>query len=219
MLTKRAMRDYFITTSSMSELLQTMGKDVRTFFKQEIKLVKTEMSERISRVARDAIVLGLGNLMAGTGSILMLAGIAFLVAYAFQTTGLNPLLAMFLGFLIIGFLVLAVGAAMSLKGIKALSKDSLAPLRTLHAVSGVEIETQTPGRKEPSAAQLHGEALATKQRITEERRELTHRISGLQLKDLAVEQIKKHPLSFGSAALACVLTSSYFIGRKFWRTA
>jgi len=135
------MREYFITSASLTELLQTMGKDVRTFFKQEIKLVKTEMSEKVSKLARDAMVLGLGNLMAGTGSILMLAGIAFLVAYAFQTTGLNPLLAMFLGFLIIGFLVMAVGGAISLKGIKALSKDSVAPLRTLHSVSGIEIET------------------------------------------------------------------------------
>jgi hypothetical protein len=211
------MREYFITSASLTELLQTMGKDVRKFFKQEIKLVKTEMSEKVSKLARDAMVLGIGNLMAGTGSILMLAGIAFLVAYALQTTGLNPLLAMFLGFLIIGFLALAIGGAMSLKGIKALSKDSVAPLRTLHSVSGIEIETPSPGTKEPSAAQLHGEALATKQRIGEERRELTHRISALQLKNLAIEQVEKHPLTVGSAALACVLTGGYFIGRKFWR--
>ncbi|HEV2453471.1 MAG TPA: phage holin family protein [Verrucomicrobiae bacterium] len=211
------MREYFIPSASMAELLHNLSKDVRTFFRQEIQLAKTEMSEKVSKLARDAMILGVGNLMAGAGSILLLASLGFLLAFAFQASGMNALLAMFLGFLIVGFLVVAIGAVISIKGIKALSKDSLAPQRTIHTVSGVESESQSSSGKEPSAAELHIEALATKRRIGEERRELTHRISALNLKKVAVEQVRKHPVSVSSAALACALTGIYFIGRKLWR--
>lgn len=209
------MREYFITRASMAELLYNLNDDVRTFFKQEIQLVEKEMSEKVSKLARDAMVLGIGNLMAGTGSLLFLASIGFLVAYAFQSAGLNGFLAMFLGFVIIGVLVMIVGAVISIKGIKAVSKDSLAPERTIHTVSGGEIAS--PDAIEPSAAELHREALATKQRIGDERRELTHRMSPSHLQKRVVEEIRKHPVSSGSAVLACALTGGYFICRRFWR--
>lgn len=200
----------------MGELLHNLNEDVRTFFKQEIKLAKTEMMERVSKLGRDAIVLGIGNLMAGTGSILLLGSIGYLLGYAFQATGMNALLAVFIGFAIIGFLVTVVGAVLSVIGIKAISHDSLKPQRTIQTVRGGE--TQSPGLapKEPSAAELHREALATKERISEEGRELTYRIGPAQLKKRAVENIRKHPFSWSSAALACLLTGSYFISRKYW---
>jgi hypothetical protein len=209
------MREYFITQSSLAELLGNLNEDVRTFFKQEIKLVEKEMSEKVSKLCRDAMILGIGNFMAGAGSILLLASLGFLLAFAFQTTGLNMFLAVFLGFFIIGLLVTIVGAAISVKGIKALSKDSLAPQRTIHAVTGSE--TPLAGGKEPSAAELYREALATKKRIGEEGQELKHRMDPAQLKKRAIEHIRTHPLSWSIVALAGVLTGSYFFGRRFRR--
>lgn len=208
------MQEYFIARASVSELLRHMGEDVRTFFKQEIKLVKAEMSEKVSKVGRDAMVLGIGNLMAGAGSILLLAGLGFLLAFALQTTGLNTLLAACLGFAIIGLAAGALGAAIGIKGIKAISKDSLAPQRTIHTVTGGE--TSSPDGHEPSAAELHREALDTKHRIGEERKELKGRLT--HLTKYSVEHIRKHPLPWSAAALACALAGSYFVGRKFWRT-
>lgn len=209
------MREYFITRASIAELLHKLSEDVKTLFKQEILLVKKEMSEKISKLGRDAMILGIGNLMAGAGIILLLQSIGFLLAFSFQATGLNLLLAAFVGFVLVGFVVTLVGAALSIKGIKAISKDSLTPERTIQTIRGGEIPS--PGSKEPSAAELHRDALATKQRIGEERRELTLRITPSQLKERAIAQIIRHPLSWSSAALACALTGGYFISRKYRR--
>jgi hypothetical protein len=122
---------------------------------------------------------------------------------------------MFLGFVIIGLLVTTIGAAICVKGIKAISKDSLTPQRTLHTIKGEE--TPLPAGKEPSSAELHREALTTKQRIGEERQELRDRITPSQLKISAIEHIRNHPLSWGLVALVCALSGGYFIGRKFLR--
>ena len=210
------MRDYFITGTSMAELLRNLSEDVGIFFRQEIQLVKKEMGEILSKLGRDAMILGIGNLMAGTGSILLLASIGFLLAFAFRAAGLNTLLAVFLGFVIIGFLVTIIGVVISVKGIKAISKDSLTPQRTIHTVIGGE--APSAGAKQPSAAELHRDALATKQRIGRERKELSYRVSPSQLKKSAGEHIRKHPVTWSAAALACALTGGYFAGRKYWRT-
>jgi len=209
------MQRYFITQASIAELLHNLSEDAKTFFKQEIELVEKEMSEKVSKLGHDAMILGIGNFAAGAGSVLLLAGIGLLLAFAFQTTGLNALLAVFIGFVIVGLLVAVVGVVVSIKGVKAISKDSLAPQRTLDIVKGEEAHLQ--GGKEPSAAELHHDALATKQRIGEERRELTHRFSPSQLKKRAIEHIGRHPVAWSSVALGGILTGGYFIGRKFWR--
>jgi hypothetical protein len=209
------MQQYIITRAPLTQLLHNLSEDVGTFFKQEINLLKKEMSEKVSALGRDAMVLGIGNLMAGAGSLLLLASFGFLLAFAFQTAGIHTLLAMFLGFVIVGFVVTVAGAAISVKGIKAISRDSLTPERTIHAVRGGDV--LSPAGKEPSAAELHREALATKERIGDERRELTHRISPSQLRERAIEHIRKHSFSYSSAALACGLTGGYFICRKFLR--
>ena len=209
------MREHLITQTSIPELLCHLSGDVKAFFKQELELVEKEMSEKVSKLGRDAMFLGIGSFTAGAGSVLLLAGIGFLLAFAFQTAGVKTLLSASIGFVIVGSLVAIVGAAASVKSIKAVSKASLAPKRTLQTVKGGE--GPSPGGKDPSAAELHREALDTKQRIGEERRELTHRLSPLQLTRRAVEHVNKHPLSWGSVALAGLLTGGYFIGRKFWR--
>jgi hypothetical protein len=57
MLGKRIVKQYLITNASIAELLQGMNEDVRTFFKQQVNLLKKEMSDKVSTVARDAMVL------------------------------------------------------------------------------------------------------------------------------------------------------------------
>lgn len=216
------MRGHLTSRASLPQLLTDLSDDLRTFFKQETKLLKKEMSEKVSVLRRHAIILGTGNFLAVAGSILLLASIGFLLAFAFQTAGLKPLLAVFLGFVAIGLLVMGAGAVLSIKGFKAISHDSLTPQRTINAVTGAEIPS--PSRKEPSdaheepsAAHLHVQALATKQRIDEEQQELRHRMAPAQLKKSVIQHIIKHPIPWIGVASVCALTGGYFFNRKLRR--
>lgn len=213
-----SMQEYLINRASIAKLLINLSGDIRTFFHQEMKLAKKEMSEKVTKLGRDAIILGIGNLMGGAGTLLLLASLGFLLAFAFEKTGLDTLLAVFLGFAIIGLAVGIIGAMMAVKGIKGISHDSLRPERTIQTVTGRAIPSGN-GR-EPSAAQLHREALATKERIGEERQELKHRMKPSELKKRAIANIKEHPLPWSAAVLTCIAgaaTGGYFITRKFWR--
>ncbi|HEV2319778.1 MAG TPA: hypothetical protein VGV18_08515, partial [Verrucomicrobiae bacterium] len=115
----------------------------------------------------------------------------------------------------IGLLVTIIGAVSCAKGIKAISKVSIVPERTLDAVQSSE--TSASGSMEPAGAGLHQEVLDTRERIGEEQQELKHRISPLELTKSAIANVRKHPLSWGSAAVACTLTGGYFVGRRIWR--
>lgn len=208
------MRDHFITRASVAELLRRLNTDARIFLRDEIKLVKKEISESGSRLGRQAAALAVGGSIVGVGSVFLLASVAFVLAFAFQKIGLNALLAVFLGFVITGLLVTMIGAVIGIKAIKVIktiSKHSLAPHLTMQAFASGE--TRSRNGPELSVAELHREALAAKIRINEEQQELRNRMDPSQLMKQATGHIRTHPLSWSAAALA----GGYFIGRKLLR--
>jgi hypothetical protein len=214
------MRNFLIAKTPLKELLDDLKDNVTAFFKEELQLVQGEMSEKVGQFGRDMAILATGGFLAGGGLILLCAGIGLLLASGFESLGVDFTLAAFIGFAIVGIIVMAAGTAFISKGIKALSIGSLAPERTIQTIS-TPVRTQQTAEilkaPEQSSSELHKHVLITKERIREDKEELKYRLSPRHLKDVAVRHIKRHPFTWSSAALAGVLAGSVFVGRKFWK--
>src|SRR4029078_8616983 len=123
-------------------LLRELSQQVKTFIRQEVQLAKSEMSEKFSSLGKHTVTLVIGGFAAYAGLIIFLAGLGALLAFAFQSLGVAPLLSAFLGFALIGLIIIAVGSVMLLKGINALKKESLVPQRTMdtiHHLKGTQV--------------------------------------------------------------------------------
>jgi len=86
---------------SIAELISELTQEVRTLFRQELELFTAEIKEKITTMAIDMAVIGLGVAMMYLGSLVLLAalvlglatvmpawGAAFLVAAGFIGCGL-----------------------------------------------------------------------------------------------------------------------------------
>src|SRR5689334_4416876 len=119
---------------SLLGLFQALTGNTRTFIRQEIQLAKIEISEKISELGHNTVSLAIGGFVAYSGLIVILIGLGWLLGWAFQQAGLAPLFAGFLGLTIIGLIVILVGGAFLFKALKALSKGSLTPQKTIHTL-------------------------------------------------------------------------------------
>lgn len=133
----------FAKTSFFS-LFRALTGDTRKLIRQEIKLAKTELSEKMSRMGRNAISLAIGGFVAYAGLITFLIGLGWLLAWAFSQAGLEPVLAAFLGLGTIGLVVMVIGCVLILKGVRTLSHESLTPERTLHTLQELKGGAATP---------------------------------------------------------------------------
>ena len=122
--------------TSLFGLVRELRDETKTLIKQQIQLAKTEMSEKLSCFGKNAAFLGVGGFIAYAGLIVLLAGLASLLAYAFANAGLQPFMANFLGLAIVGFVVALAGAAFIMKALNAFKGASLAPEKTLHSLQG-----------------------------------------------------------------------------------
>src|SRR5262249_18499753 len=120
--------------TSMLKLFRLLAGDTRTFIRQEIQLIKTEVSEKVSHIGRNAVLLAAGGFIAHAGVIVFLIGLSWLVAWLFEKAGLQPVLAGFIGLAIIGGLVIATGCILLFKGPKTLKEERLVPERTIHTL-------------------------------------------------------------------------------------
>lgn len=109
------------TDRSLGQLFSDLMNETRTLVQKEVELAKTEMKENAAFAGRNAAV-------AAAGAVVLLIGVLPVVA------GLVISLGHKIGYatssFIVGALVLAVGAVLLMKGIKALKARSLAPQQT-----------------------------------------------------------------------------------------
>src|SRR5689334_11328346 len=104
--------------ASVFRLFRGLTSDTRTLLRQELQLAKTELSEKISCLGRNAAALAVGGLVAYAGLIVFLIGLGWLLCYAFSTAGLSPMISAFLGMVAIGLVVIASGCVLLLKALK-----------------------------------------------------------------------------------------------------
>ncbi|HXF09279.1 MAG TPA: phage holin family protein [Desulfuromonadaceae bacterium] len=221
------MRDFLISRLPLGDLLRNLADDLKAFVREELTLVRQEMSEKISHYSKHAAALAVGGFAAYAGSIILMAGLGLLIGYGFEGLGLDPLLATFIGFTIAGLAVIIIGAMLALKGWNALAHMSPLPTKAMQAAKSngepvARTRTQADAGQtasKPSSGQLQQQVLQTKERIAGESHELKNRATLRRLRQRMVGHVKAHPITWGAAALgSVVLLGGAVVGRKFLKT-
>jgi hypothetical protein len=181
------------------------------------------MSEKISCYSRNATSVAVGGAVAYAGLIVLLGGVGILVGWAFRRAHLDPAVANFIGLGGVGLVVVLIGAVLVLKGLKAFSKDSLAPRRTIETIKHLtgadaieQPKTVKSKREAPkySPDQLKAEVLATEEHIGATLGEIAYRTSPIRLKDRANADIRTHPYTWSVAALGSGMVASLLLLRR-----
>jgi ElaB/YqjD/DUF883 family membrane-anchored ribosome-binding protein len=213
------------SNTSILGLVRTLTDDVKTFFCQEIELAKAENWEKLATFARKGVMLAVGGLVTYAGFIVFLIGLGWLIAWALQKAGLQPVLAGFIGLTAVGLLVVAAGAALLLKGLKALSKESLAPQRriqTVQKMKGAEAHTVSVENSEPvaklSSKEIQARVESTERRMGETLDELGRRLSPHHINAQVKRRIRENPYKSGLLALGAGLLSGLFLRRGAHRS-
>lgn len=112
--------------TGLGTLLRSLGDDMGTLVRQEIRLAKAEAARTAKRVAADSAWIGAGAVIAAVG------GLCLVVAMALA---LGALLGSYwLGTLITGAVLVLGGALVAWKGVRDLRTGDLAPRRTVETV-------------------------------------------------------------------------------------
>jgi len=211
--------------SSIVELVKDLRQQVKTFLREELRLAKAELSEKISRMGKDSVNIAVGGFVAYAGLIVFLGGLGALLAYAFKQLDLDPLLSAFIGLGIIGLIVISVGAIMLLTGLKALKKESLTPertLETLHHIKGTEptpkskIHIEQP-KDERSSAEIEASVVKTEENMAHTLEELGDRLTLTHLRQQADVEVHQHPYRWSLVALGAGVCGSFLLKRKLAR--
>ena len=109
----------------VAALLSDLAGETSTLVRQELALFKAELNEKLGRAGVAAGALAAGGVIAFTGWLALVAA---------AILGLSHVLAPWLSALIIGVVVIALGAGLALFGKSRLKADALVPHRTLNSL-------------------------------------------------------------------------------------
>lgn len=109
----------------VAALISDLAAETSTLVRQEIALFKAELNEKLTRIGVGAGALAAGGMIAFSGWLALVAA---------AIIGLSHVLAPWLSALIIGVVVIALGAALVLLGKNRLKADALVPRRTLNSL-------------------------------------------------------------------------------------
>jgi hypothetical protein len=109
----------------VSALLSDLAIETSTLFRQEIALLKAELQEKLGHLGGGVGALAAGGVIAFSGWLALLAA---------AVLGLSYVVAPWLAALIVGLVVLAIGAGLLLFGKSRINADALVPDRTLNSL-------------------------------------------------------------------------------------
>jgi len=110
---------------SLSELLKELIHEVKTLLKQEVELVKAEMSKKASRAGKDLVLVGSGAALAYGGLLVLLAAAVLLI---------SQFLPHWIAALFVGVVVMAVGYGLIHKGLSDLKQVNPVPRQAINAL-------------------------------------------------------------------------------------
>lgn len=119
---------------NIADLLRQLRDDTTALVREEVVLVKTELSEKLAHTSRNVGYLAVGGLIASSALLLGLTSVAHLISELFMREGTDSGMAVFLGFLIVAVIAGAVSAALITKAMKALGHDTVKPEKTVQSV-------------------------------------------------------------------------------------
>ena len=218
---------------SLKDLFRTLLENIRALLREELLLIKTELSEKASHAGRSVASLAIGGVAACMGLVVLLMGLGLLLAWAFTIAGLPELLAGFVGLLVIGLAVGGGGAAVLFKALRSLSKESLVPeksIQTLQHLKEVGSSHAVPQpenfaheKSKPQAVpklstdELKNVAFATEETLAKTLDELKQRVSPRQVARRMKRRIASHPARAGAIALATALAGTLLVRRRLRR--
>ena len=107
-------------TPGLIDVLSSLATDIQDLVRGEIRLARAEFDEKLQRVLMAAIFLLGGALVAFAGLVVFLQGIAAALALVLPTWAAS---------LIVGLLIVLIGAVFARSGLARLSLESLTPDR------------------------------------------------------------------------------------------
>jgi hypothetical protein len=113
----------------LSELLRDLLQEVKLLIRQEMQLLKIELSQKASQAGKNVIALALGGALAYAGLLILLVA---------ATLGLTLVMPGWASALIIGLMVVGAGVALLQKGIRGLKQLNPLPQKTLNSLRGTK---------------------------------------------------------------------------------
>lgn len=121
--------------TSIAGLIRQLRDETTQLLRQEVTLVKTEMSEKGTRIGRNTACLAAGGLVAYAGALLLLAALSVLIAWLLTLADVNPWIAGWVGPLIVGVIVAVIGYSLVQKAIATLKNESPVPEKSIESFS------------------------------------------------------------------------------------
>lgn len=112
-------------SESLGELFSDLSSDFSLLIREEVRLAKAETRETISKATSSLVSLIAGGAIAYAGFIVVLIAVAFV---------LSEFMSLWLSTLLVGLVVLIVGAIMVQSGKSALSNLSVVPEKTVESL-------------------------------------------------------------------------------------
>ena len=129
--TSRALTPKTDNNESLPALVGRLGDDVMQLFDTKISLLKVEIKEEVSAVAKSGALIAAGGMIAAIGFALLNVAIAFGISTLFAGTNLSQPAQYAIGFLVTGLLYVIVGAIIVTAMKNRLAKQHLVPDRTV----------------------------------------------------------------------------------------
>ena len=106
---------------SLGELFSDLAAETRMLVRQEVDLAKTEIGEKASFAGRNAGYAAAGGMVVLMGALPIIAGIIIALGHVigYATSAF-----------IVGIVLVAAGAVLTMKALKALKSKPLAPVKT-----------------------------------------------------------------------------------------
>jgi len=114
------------TARTIPELLRELRDETTTLLRQEVKLAKTEMTEKATTVGRNIAYLAVGGMVCFSALIILLMAASAGLTVLLSTIGAEEHSA-WLAPLIVGVLTAIIGYALIQKALATLKNESLVP--------------------------------------------------------------------------------------------
>ena len=111
---------------SLGDLFSDLTRETSTLLRREVQLAKAELTQSATEAMRGIGVLAAGGAVAYAGLLFVLLAVVF----GLITAGLEPWLAA----LIVGLVVVAIGAVLVLRARASLKPANLAPQKTVETL-------------------------------------------------------------------------------------
>ncbi len=110
---------------SLGELFGDLTRELGTLFRSEVTLAKTEMTQKAAQAGKDVGFLAAGGAVAYAGLLTLIAALVL---------GLATFMPAWVSALIVGLIVVAIGAFLVYRGFSNLKHEDFTPQQTIESL-------------------------------------------------------------------------------------